>query len=193
MEIDIIIFYNFPSPLGRGLRGGVMSDNTAAAFNAEIDKAFQAAYHAERGGDEGWRTVMQNYGAEPVSQKDRETLLNSEMKIVRGAFPIELRRVYEQIFGKYVAVSGGKAELQSALKSFSMENKVIEYYHKIKPFSGLGDIFKNASTGTAKYSQGLQDAKHLTIKCKSCGAPRLEEMQYDKCMFCGSELFVKNG
>jgi len=169
-----------------------MSENTSAAFNAETDKVFQAAFHSERGGDDMWRAVMESYGVQPLSPKDRDALLNSEMKIARGAFPIELRRVYEQIFGKYAAVSGGNAELQNALKSFSIENRIIEYYQKIKPFSGLGDIFKNAASSQTKYSQGLQAEKQLTIKCKSCGAPRLEEMQYDKCMFCGSPLFVKN-
>jgi len=169
-----------------------MSENTVTVFSAEIEKAFQSAFHSERGGDDKWRAVMESYGVLPLSPKDRESLLNSEMKIARGAFPIELRRVYEQIFGKYAALSGGNTELQNALKSFSMENRVIEYYQKIKPFSGLGDIFKNASSSQTKYSQGLQAAKQLTIKCKSCGAPRLEEMQYDNCLFCGSPLFVKS-
>jgi len=169
-----------------------MSENTVTVFSAEIEKAFQSAFHSERGGDDKWRAVMESYGVLPLSPKDRESLLNSEMKIARGAFPIELRRVYEQIFGKYAALSGGNTELQNALKSFSMENRVIEYYQKIKPFSGLGDIFKNASSSQTKYSQGLRAAKQLTIKCKSCGAPRLEEMQYDNCLFCGSPLFVKS-
>ena len=73
--------------------------------------------------------------------------------------------------------------------SFNIESKVKEYYQKIKPFSGMNDIFSNASTTMNKYSQGLQQEKHHTIKCKNCGAPRLEEMQYDNCLFCGSVLF----
>lgn len=151
-------------------------------FNKEIDSAFQSAWHADKGGDAKWDAVMHSYGAEPLPQADREKLLNSEMKITRGAFPIELRRVFEKIIGKYPNDS----------KGFDMDSKVLEYYQKIKPFSGLGDIFRNASTGTAKYSQGMQAAKHHTIKCKNCGAPRLEEMQYDNCLFCGSKLFVKS-
>ncbi len=148
-------------------------------FNKEIDAAFQAAWHADKGGDVKWSEFMQSYSAEPLTDALKKELLNSEMKIARGAFPIELRRVFEKIIAKYPNDS----------KSFAMDSKVLEYYQKIKPFSGLGDIFSNASTGTAKYSQGLQKAKHNTIKCKNCGAPRLEEMQYDNCMFCGSVLF----
>lgn len=148
-------------------------------FEKEIDAAFQTAWHADKGGDAKWNEFMQSYNAEPLTDELKKELLNSEMKIARGAFPIELRRVFEKIIAKYPNDS----------KNFAMDKKVLEYYQKIKPFSGLGDIFANASTGTAKYSEGLQKEKHNTIKCKNCGAPRLEEMQYDNCMFCGSVLF----
>lgn len=156
-----------------------MSD-TLIGFNKEMDQAFQSAFHSEKGGDAKWDAVMLSYGAEPLALSDRQKLLGSEMKIARGAFPIELRRVFEKISAKYPNDSG----------NFDMDSKVLEYYQKIKPFSGLGDIFANASTGTAKYSQGFRNEKHSTYKCKNCGAPRLEEMQYDNCMFCGSKLFV---
>lgn len=111
------------------------------------------------------------------------------MKITRGAFPIELRRVFERIIEKHKATGGASQMLSNAINKFDMDGKVKEYYQKIKPFSGLGDIFKNAATGTQKYSQGLQKAKQKTMTCKNCGAPRLEEMQYDNCLFCGSKLF----
>ncbi len=150
------------------------------SFNEEIDKAFSSAYHSERGGNAGWQDVMSSYGVQPLTEQEREALLNTEMKITRGAFPIELRRVYEAIINKYP---------QDQTAGFNMDAKVLEYYQKIKPFSGLTDIFQNAATGTAKYSQGLQSAKHKTMTCKNCGAPRLEEMQYDDCLFCGSKLF----
>jgi hypothetical protein len=156
-------------------------EDTVKNFNTEIDKAFQAAFHSARGGDNEWNSLMASYGAEPLPDTDKEKLLNSEMKITRGAFPIELRRVFEKIAAKFPNES----------KSFAMDDKILEYYQKIKPFSGLGDIFKNASTGTAKYSQGLKSEKQHTFRCKNCGAPRLEEMQYDNCMFCGSTLFER--
>ena len=114
------------------------------------------------------------------------------MKIAIGAFPVELRKVYQKIVDKYSSSASGNQELSGALNNFDMEGRVIQYYQKIKPFGGLSDIFKNASSGTAKYSQGLKSEKQLTIKCKSCGAPRLEEMQYDTCLFCGSKLFEPN-
>ncbi len=164
-------------------------DKLVKDFNSEIDNAFSAAFLSEKGGGQKWDVVLQSYGVEPLSKEKKETLLNSQMKIARGAFPVELRGVYEKIVGKYTANSGGDQKLLSVLSDFKIEDKVIEYYQKIKPFGGLNDIFKNATSGSAKYSQGLQKEKQLTIKCKSCGAPRLEEMQYDTCLFCGSKLF----
>jgi hypothetical protein len=154
-------------------------DEAVKSFSKEIDDAFQSAWHAAKGGDARWSEIMNSYGAEPLPDGDKEKLLNSEMKITRGAFPIELRRVFEKIGAKH----------PNDYKNFAMDSKILEYYQKIKPFSGLGDIFSNAATGTQKYSQGLQNEKHSTMKCKNCGAPRLEEMQYDNCMFCGSKLF----
>ena len=171
-----------------------MSDTeiSAPAFNAEMERAFTSALSSGKGGDEKWNHLLESYEVTPLSDEDKKMLLGSEMKIARGAFPIELRRVYQKIINKYSSAGQGNQQLSAAISGFNMEGKVIEYYQKIKPFSGIGDIFKNASTGTAKYSQGLQKEKQLTIKCKSCGAPRLEEMQYDTCMFCGSKLLEKS-
>ncbi|HWQ82062.1 MAG TPA: hypothetical protein VN514_07315 [Ignavibacteria bacterium] len=167
-----------------------MGENTIAeSFNTEIEGAFRAAWHSEKGGNAEWDNVLSSYGALPLTSEEKISLLNSEMKITRGAYPIELRRVFEKIIDKFRASYQGSAELASALSAFDMDSKVKEYYLKIKPFSGLGDIFKNASTGTSKYSEGLQKEKQKTITCKNCGAPRLEEMQYDNCLFCGSPLF----
>lgn len=158
-------------------------------FNNEIDTAFQKAWHSEKGGDDNWNEFMKIYGVTPLSKENKDFLLNSEMKTIRGAFPIELRGVFEKIINKHRTISDSSPLLSDAINKFDMDAKVKEYYQKIKPFSGLGDIFQNAATGTQKYSQGLQQAKQKTITCKNCGAPRLEEMQYDSCLFCGSKLF----
>jgi hypothetical protein len=172
---------------GKGIN--LIMESTVKSFNTEIDKAFQSAYHAAKGGDGNWSKVVESYGAQPLTEDVKKMLLDSEMKIVKGAFPVELRRVYEKIVEKHSTQAGNDQELSTAIRNFDMEARVLEYYQKIKPFSGLGDIFMNASTGTSKYSTGLQKAKQHTYKCKNCGAPRLEEMQYDDCMFCGSKLF----
>lgn len=162
-------------------------DEQTKQFNLEIDKVSGDAFLSAKGGDDSWNKVLESYGVRPLDKDIRDALLNSEMKIAKGAFPIELRRVYEKVIGKHSATSSG--ELKNTLNSFDMDGRIKTYYQKIKPFAGMGDIFKNASTTMTKYSQGMQKEKHSTMKCKNCGAPRLEEMQYDDCMFCGSKLF----
>ncbi len=168
-------------------------DSNVNDFNSEIENAFRTAWHSEKGGDENWNTFLAGYGIQPLTDEYKKSLLDSPVKIARGAFPIELRRVYETILGKYKVLAGNSPELAQAVSSFDMEAKIKEYYMKIKPFAGMSDIFKNAATGTQKYSAGLQSEKQKTMTCKNCGAPRLEEMQYDNCLFCGSKLFeIKN-
>lgn len=168
-----------------------MADNTGVAgFNNEIEQALQKAWHSEKGGDSNWYAFMQAYDVNPLTEQEREMLLNSEMKIAKGAFPIELRRVFEKILTKHG--TSGDQNVQNAVNSFNMETKVMDYYKKIKPFGGMSDIFSNAATTMNKYSEGMQKAKQSTMKCKNCGSPRLEEMQYDSCLFCGSKLFENN-
>lgn len=156
-------------------------------FNNETEVAFQKAWHSEKGGDADWRAFLESYGVTSLSNEDKKLLMDSEIKIVKGAFPIELRRVYEKIIEKYS--SSSDQQLINAINNFDMDSKVKEYYQKIKPFSGMADIFSNAAATFNKYSEGMQKAKHHTMKCKNCGSPRLEEMQYDNCLFCGSKLF----
>ncbi len=164
-----------------------MTDSKTSDFSTEIDTAFRTAWHSEKGGDKNWNELLDSYAVKPLSEHEKQLLLNSEMKIGKGAFPIELRRVYEKIIEKYHRNT--EPSIKNTLANFDIESKVKEYYQKIKPFSGMSDIFSNASSSLHKYSQGMQKEKHHTIKCKNCGAPRLEEMRYDNCLFCGSKLF----
>ena len=153
-------------------------DKLALDFKSEIDKVTSSAFLSAKGGDENWNKVVSNYNVIPLTQSEKDSLLNSQMKINKGAFPIELRRVFEAVLTKYAALNNPSLNIE--LGKFNIESKVLEYYQKIKPFAGMGDIFKNASNSSlTKYSQGLQKEKHMTVKCKNCGAPREEEMQYD--------------
>lgn len=156
-------------------------------FNLEIDRVSSVAFQSAKGGDEKWNRVLDSYGIKPLDKDIKDALLNSDIKIARGAFPVELRKVYEKIIEKYSQFQS--PELKNIIDSFDIEERIKAYYQKIKPFTGLNDIFKNASQTLTKYSQGMQKAKHSTMKCKNCGSPRLEEMQYDNCLFCGSKLF----
>ena len=103
-----------------------MKENTnITEFNSEIEKAFQTAWHSEKGGDDKWNKLLNDYGADSLTHQEKEQLLNSEMKIARGAFPIELRRVYQKISDKNLLKND--PELNEVLKSFDIEGKVKEY------------------------------------------------------------------
>lgn len=163
-------------------------------FQAEIDRAFATAFKSAKGGDATWNALMATYLIMPLSDKEKEALLNSNMKIAGGAFPIELRRVLHAITMKYIAIAetAENTMMQDLLRGYNLDAEVMKYYTRIKPFGGMSDIFKNAKTTTKNYSEGIGGARKSAIRCKNCGAPRLEEMQYDDCLFCGSELFEPN-
>ena len=108
-----------------------------------------------------------------------------------GAFPIELRWALEAIIQKHRNLAADNQPLLDLVNGFSVEAELMRYQNKIKPFGGFNNIFKNAVSSTKNYSEGIGEARKTAHRCKSCGAPRLEEMQYDSCLFCGSELFEK--
>lgn len=158
-------------------------------IESEVTNAHDAAFKSAKGGDEKWNQVLESYSIKPLSDKEKEFLLNSDMKIATGAFPIELRRVLQAIHRKHSVLSMQSQTIQDFLRNFNIDAEIMRYHQKIKPFGGMSDIFKNAKTTSTKYSKGIQGAKTSTHSCKNCGAPRLEEMQYEECLFCGSELF----
>jgi hypothetical protein len=170
-----------------------MSD-PAKDFKSELEQAFDKAFKSAKGGDVTWNEFIKTYGIAPLGDKEKEFLLKSDMKIATGAFPIELRRVFQVILAKYAAVAATaeNAAVLTLLNNYNIDVEVIRYYNRIKPFTGMSDIFKNAKSTTKNYSEGIGEARKSAHRCKSCGAPRLEEMQYDECLFCGSELFVPN-
>ncbi|HRI86599.1 MAG TPA: hypothetical protein PK536_14240, partial [Ignavibacteria bacterium] len=108
-------------------------DNNITDFKSEIDRAYENAIHSEKGGDAKWKAFMQSYGAESLSEGELSSLLNSEMKITKGAFPVELRRIYEIIIQKYSAHSD--EVLRNSALNFNTDEEIKKYYQKIKPFS----------------------------------------------------------
>jgi hypothetical protein len=161
-------------------------------FQSEVDKVFSTAIKSAKGGDENWNSVLSSYSIMPLSQKQKEALLNSEMKIAGGAFPIEVRWVLQAIVMKHANIVGINDDLKNLLLSYNMDGEVMKYYTRIKPFGGMSDIFKNAKTTTKNYSEGIGEAKKSAIRCKNCGAPRLDVHQDDECLFCGGNLFENN-
>src|SRR5687768_16791906 len=158
-------------------------------FQTEVDLAFSAAIKSAKGGDSTWNSLLSSYQIMPLTAQQKEALLNSEMKIAGGAFPIEVRWVLQAILMKHAAMADANPDVKNLLLQYNMDGEVMKYYTRIKPFGGMKDIFKNAKSTTKNYSEGIGGAKKSVIRCKNCGAPRLETMQYDDCLFCGSDLF----
>lgn len=167
-----------------------MSDKSRE-FQAEVDHVFATAIKSAKGGDDNWNALLSKYSIMPLSSQEKEALLNSEMKIAGGAFPIEVRRVLQVVLHKHMGMADHDESLAISISKYSMhmDAEVMKYYTRIKPFGGMSDIFKNAKTTTKNYSEGIGEAKKSVIRCKNCGAPRLEIHQKDECLFCGSELF----
>jgi len=166
--------------------------NAPKDFQAEVDHAFATAFKSAKGGDEKWNALLATYMIMPLGNNEKEALLNSPMKIAGGAFPIELRRVLQAIVLKHAAVASQNEALHTLILSYNLDAEVMKYYTRIKPFGGMSDIFKNAKTTTKNYSEGIGEAKKSAIRCKNCGAPRLDIHQDDECLFCGSDLFEPN-
>lgn len=161
-------------------------------FKAETELAFDHAFKSAKGGDEGWNKFLSEYGIQPLTSSYKESLSKMDLPITTGAYPIELKWALLAIIEKHKALATDNQILMDLVTGFNVDAELIRYQNKIKPFGGFNNIFKNAVSSTKNYSAGIGEAKQSAYRCKSCGAPRLEEMQYDECLFCGSELFVPN-
>lgn len=160
-------------------------------FKAETELAFDKAFKSSKGGDDHWNSFLSEYGIKPLTQGNKESLSKMDLPMTTGAYPIEFRWVLEAIINKHRAMAIDNQPLLALINGFNIDAELIRYQNKIKPFGGFNNIFKNAVSSTKNYSEGISEARKTAIRCKSCGAPRLEEMQYESCLFCGSELFEK--
>src|SRR5687768_17817372 len=112
-------------------------------FQTEVDLAFSAAIKSAKGGDEKWNSLLSSYSIMPLTPQQKEALLNSEMKIAGGAFPIELRWVLQAIVTKHANLAADNQDVQKLFFGYNMDAEVMKYYGRIKPFGGMPDIFKN--------------------------------------------------
>ena len=152
-----------------------------------------------------WHAYLNELIIAQVSNVQREAAKASGLPLPKVAFPSEYRAVLELL------KTNTKPELHKlqqevkddfdaddlldefVRRKFSslIDDELGKYLEKSKPSVSVSDIFANASTSMNKYSVQEKDAgdKSYSIKCKTCGAARLEEDQYDSCFYCGSPLF----
>lgn len=172
------------------------------SFNQEIDKVTNLALESKKGGDQNWYKLLKEYNIKPSSEIQKQMYFASGMPVEKGAVPAELRKAYQTIRKK--TIKNYQDTFQNIeltveadllwdnfldhLKIFINE-KINTYIGKIKQKISVNDIFANAFSSMNKFSHDLEESKIQTKKCKSCGAPRQDEDQYDNCYFCGTKLF----
>lgn len=175
-----------------------------ADFPKEIEKVFKIAKKSDSQKDKEWDKLLIEYEIKPLSSEERTKIIERGLSIKKGALPSELRLLLEKIRNKYIFLVDkfdddlledevSRKDLDNfryqILENF-IENKIKEYINQIKEPVALNTIFANASKSIGRIAQ-LQEAKLYTIKCKTCGAARLEEDQYNHCSYCGSQVFDK--
>lgn len=181
------------------------------AFEQEKNEIIQKALSIKNFYNDEWDAYLDTWGIEKPSSITREEALNTGAGFTHGALPMEVREVFIALKEKY---EENTEDLREAHKQelfdndeaeellWNFEHRTLEefvkvstsqYIKKVKTpiSSSTNNIFNNATKNENKWSNNLNDAKSYMIRCKNCGAARLHTDQYDKCKFCGSELFEK--
>lgn len=156
---------------------------------------------------ESWKNYLNEVGVTPVGEGIRSQAKDKGLNIPTIAFPSEYRAVLVIFKEKAkTTVKGLKEEIEAAQKEIAKHeledftdkylNKIVKkelkrYLELAKPKVSVADIFANASTSLNKFSPKEVGDKSYSIKCKTCGAARLEEDQYEECFYCGTPLFKK--
>lgn len=158
-----------------------------------------------------WDEYLDAWDVERPTSADREDALKRGTVFTHGALPMEVREVFIAVKEKYESKSellrsSYKQELfdheeaEELLWNFEhrtlhafVEENTKQYIKQVKKSANdsMSNIFNNAGQNQNKWSNNLNDAKSYMIRCKNCGAARVHTEQYDKCKFCGSELFEK--
>jgi hypothetical protein len=172
-------------------------------FEQAHKQATDTALNSPKGGDANWYAILNNYQIQPSNLEQKNRYYSSGIPVNKGAFPTELRKVYETI--RFIAIKAfrdkiGNADLvgdadnlwdnfNNRLRDF-LNVDIDSYIGKIKQKVGVADIFANAFTSMNQFSHGLKESGTVTKKCENCGAPRLDTDQYGECYFCGTPLFA---
>lgn len=152
-----------------------------------------------------WHAYLKELDIATITIAQREKAKSSGLALPEIAFPAEYRNVLKRLKQDY------KQQLKQLQKeveddfdaddlldefvrriySSLIQDELGRYLNSTKPAVSISDIFANASPSINKYSVKKEDMgdKSYSIKCKTCGAARLEEDQYDDCFYCGTPLF----
>jgi len=154
-----------------------------------------------------WHNYLNSVLIIPVGEAQRKQAKAKGLNIPKTAFPSEYRAALVLLKKKTKAIikvlssdilAADDVIAQDKLEDFinkylkKMVKKELKHYIDLsKPMVSVSNIFENASKSLNKYAPKEVGDKSYSIKCKTCGAARLEEDQYDECFYCGTPLFKK--
>jgi len=154
-----------------------------------------------------WVGYLNSIGVTPVGEEQRAEAKTKGLTIPKTAFPSEYRAALVVLKKKtkntVVMLHRDIKAADELSAEFELEEFTDKYLKKMvkkelkryielsRPKVSVTDIFANASKSMNKYSPKEVGDKSYSIKCKTCGAARLEEDQYDVCFYCGTPLFKK--
>lgn len=163
-----------------------MSDDKARAeqLRAQCDALVQFALGCPRGGGETWDGRLEALGAARLSDEERASHLAEGAPLGKGPLPLEFRWALEALAKPHEPhfdnTGLAPAIVQQALR---------DYLAAAKPKVTTSSIFANAVATTRTY--GSTAAGSETLRCLTCGAPRMHEQSDLTCGYCGSRDYSR--
>ena len=154
-----------------------------------------------------WHQYIETIGVIPIGEQQRIAAKDRGLSVPEIAFPSEYRaalvilknkvKYTTSILENQIREANNDMALDE-LEDFTKKHlkKIVKrelkkYLELHKPKISVGDIFANAAKSHNKYAPQKVGDTSYSIKCKTCGAARLEEEQYGDCLYCGTPLFKK--
>ncbi len=168
-----------------------------AEFHVQLSSLQKKGLHNK---DE-WQSVLSNYKVTALTALELETIEKSGVPLTKSAYPVEFNRALTSFI--QIAAQETEALLLELKNSESVamlhhfkdelssikQVTLLSYIEQAKPKMNVSAIFQNAAPSLNQYSKYATTDKVESIKCKTCGAARLETDQYDVCFYCGTPLF----
>jgi hypothetical protein len=169
----------------------------AARFHDRVERALTAALAARIGDDPTWDAFLAAEGERALPVAERLALAAQGVPNLRGALPVEVRRLLERIGSEterqLAAIpqddesDAARDRLRQELTQF-VAQKMRDYLDRARPAPTLAGIFANAQATSLR--SGDVKAGTETVTCPCCGAARQKGGSLKICAYCGNELFL---
>ena len=155
-----------------------MSESEVRAACAAL---VEFALSCPRGGDARWDQRLHALGVRPLPPEQRQLHLQHGPPLTKGPVLIELRHAIE------ATARSEAAELdQESWAAMAVQDALREFLNAAKPAVTTSSIFANAMATTKTYGNVTGGAE--TIRCPTCGAPRMDGQSDMRCGYCGSAM-----